>query len=115
MEPLEATSIYLVQYYLETFAKFVNTGRNPKVYNKATLILTKQLYDFVLTNYTLTQRDDTEHWRYFKDLESRLNTRDLVLEWAAHDDVGEWAVTRMFSPFNWWSKATHFELYNQSK
>jgi tryptophan halogenase len=111
MEPLEATSIYLVQYYLETFAKFVNSGRNPRVFNKAALILTKQLYDFVLTNYTLTQRDDTEHWRYFKDLETRLKTKDLVLEWASHEDVGEWAVTRMFSPFNWWSKAEHFELY----
>lgn len=110
MEPLEATSIYLVQYYLEAFARFVNTGRNPKVYNKATLNLTKQLYDFVLTNYTLTQRNDTEHWQYYQDLERRINTKELTRFWASQPDVGAWELTRMFSPFNWWSKAKHFEL-----
>jgi tryptophan halogenase len=111
IEPLEATSIYLIQYYIETFGKIVNTGRNPAVYNKTVHRLTREMYEFVLTNYTLTKRSDSEYWRYFQDLESKLNTKQFVLERAAQPDTGEWSGTKLFFPFNWWSKAHHFGLY----
>ena len=112
IEPLEATSIYLIQYYIETFGKIINTGRDPRVFNKTVHRLTREMYEFVLTTYTLTQRNDTEYWRYFQDLEHRLDTRSLVLDRASQPDTGIWSGTKLFFPFNWWSKATHFELYD---
>lgn len=110
IEPLEATSIYLVQYYIETFGKIVNTGRNPQVYNKAVHRITKELYEFVLTSYTLTQRDDTEYWKYWREMENKLDTKSMVLDRANQPDSGTWSISKVFAPFNWWSKAQHFEL-----
>ena len=110
IEPLEATSIYLIQYYIETFAKVINTDRDPRVFNKSVLNLTKELYDFVLTNYTFTQRTDTEYWQYYRDLETKLDTRSMVIDRANKPDVDFWSSSTMFWPYNWWSKAKHFEL-----
>lgn len=110
IEPLEATSIYLIQYYIETFGKIINTGRDPRVYNKTVHRLTREMYEFVLSTYTLTQRNDTEYWRYYQDLEKRLDTRSMVLERASQPDTGEWQGTKLFFPFNWWSKAKHFGI-----
>ena len=110
IEPLEATSIYLIQYYIETFGKIINTGRDPKVYNKTVHKLTREMYEFVLTSYTLTERTDTEYWRYFRDLERRLDTRSMVVDRANQPDSGEWSGTKLFFPYNWWSKAQHFGL-----
>ena len=111
IEPLEATGIALIQYYIETFAKVVNTGRDPRVYNKAVHRITQELYEFVLTNYTLSKRTDTEYWRYFQDLEQKINTRDMVLSRANQPDLDDWSKSSFFIPYNWWSKANHFELY----
>jgi tryptophan halogenase len=110
IEPLEATSIYLIQYYIETFSRVINTDRDPRVFNKAALNLTRELYDFVLTNYTFTQRDDSEYWRYYRDLETRLDTRSMVIERANKPDIDQWSSSKMFWPYNWYSKAKHFEL-----
>ena len=110
IEPLEATSIYLVQYYIETFGKVVNTNRDPRVFNKTVLKLTKELYDFVLTNYTFNQRPDSDYWQYYRDLEKRLHTREMVIDRANQPDVDVWNSNTMFWPYNWWSKAKHFEL-----
>ena len=112
IEPLEATSIFLIQYYIETFGKIVNTGKDPRVYNRTVHRITREMYEFVLTHYTLTQRNDSEYWRYFQDLERKLDTRTMVLDRANQPDTGEWMGTKLFFPYNWWSKANHFELYN---
>ena len=113
IEPLEANSIYLIQYYIETFVKFIKSDRathDPRVFNKTVGRVLNELHDFVLTHYTLTQRDDTEYWRYFRDLETKLHTREMVLDRAAQPDFGHWSITRIFYPYNWWSKSRYFEL-----
>ena len=111
IEPLEATSIFLIQYYIETFAKIINTERDPRVYNRTVHRTTRELYEFVLTSYTLSQRRDTAYWQYYQDLETKLNTREMVLERAQQPDVpyGSGGL-RIFYPCNWWSKARHYEL-----
>ena len=112
IEPLEANSIYLIQYYIETFVKFIKKDQNtnPKVFNKTVGKLVKELYEFILTHYTLSQRDDTEYWRFYQDLEQKLNTREMVIERANQADFGQWSITRAFGPYNWYSKAKYFEL-----
>ena len=113
IEPLEANSIYLIQYYIETFVKFIKSDRphhDPRVFNRTVTRLLNELHDFVLTHYTLTQRDDSEYWRYFKDLETKINTKEMVTERANQPDFGHWSITKIFYPYNWWSKAKYFKL-----
>ena len=111
IEPLEATSIGLIQYYIETFYKILTDKRDPRVFNKAALAITRDLYEFVLTNYTFNQRTDSDYWRYYQDLEKKLDTRSMVIERANRPDEESPIDTQgFFWAYSWYSKAKHFEL-----
>ncbi|MEO0466546.1 MAG: tryptophan halogenase family protein [Pseudomonadota bacterium] len=72
MEPLESTSIHLVQTGLaRLIALFPDKRFNPvdiETYNTRTLNEYERIRDFLVLHYTATQRDDTEFWRHCQSL-----------------------------------------------
>ena len=72
LEPLESTSIHLVQNGIQRlFAYFPDSPIDPRdrdAYNKGMRELYEDVRDFVILHYKATQRDDTEFWRYVRDM-----------------------------------------------
>lgn len=68
LEPLESTSLYLIQQGVSRFISLFPTADISDVvraeYNRQMLKDFDQVRDFIILHYKATQRDDTPFWRY---------------------------------------------------
>ncbi|QFT78714.1 tryptophan halogenase family protein [Erythrobacter sp. THAF29] len=73
IEPLESTSIHLIQNGIaRLFALFPDHPVNPierDEYNRGMREVYEDVRDFIILHYKATQRDDTEFWRYVRDMD----------------------------------------------
>jgi len=72
LEPLESTSIHLVQVALVKFLDFF-PGREPDPilidrFNEEMAFQYETIRDFIIAHYKVTEREDTEFWRYCKHM-----------------------------------------------
>ncbi len=73
MEPLESTSIHLVQTSLARLLTHFPDKRFSKVdidaFNEKTTVEYERVRDFLVLHYSLTKRDDTAFWRHCQTIE----------------------------------------------
>jgi tryptophan halogenase len=73
LEPLESTSIHLIQQNIVRFLRmFPTTGiRQSEVdeFNKQADFDVERIRDFIILHYKATNRTDTEFWRYCRNME----------------------------------------------
>ena len=94
LEPLESTSIHLIQEGITSLIELLpDTDFNPldaDEYNERMGLNFERVRDFLLLHYIATQRDDSEMWRYFQNmtlpdsLQEKLNawnTRGYVIKY----------------------------------
>ncbi|WP_443749240.1 tryptophan halogenase family protein [Asticcacaulis solisilvae] len=72
LEPLESTSIHLVQSGAFKFlALFPRHGINPHIvdeYNRQVELDYENIKDFIIAHYKVTERDDTPFWRHVQQM-----------------------------------------------
>jgi len=73
LEPLESTSLFLIQQGISRFISLFPNADLPDVvrdeYNRLMTREFEQVRDFIILHYKATQRDDSEFWRYVRDME----------------------------------------------
>ena len=73
LEPLESTSIHLVISNLYRFLDLFPSGDDwhllQQKFNKAAKQELEEIRDFIILHYCKTQRQDTEFWKYCKNME----------------------------------------------
>jgi tryptophan halogenase len=65
VDPLEANGLFLVQYSITLLVRCILKGSSPKAYNKAIMKVQKDNSDYILHHYMLSNRTDTEFWKYY--------------------------------------------------
>ena len=72
LEPLESTSIHLIQEgitaLIELFPSAACEQSDADEYNRRMDLNFDRVRDFLLLHYVATQRDDSEMWRYFRNM-----------------------------------------------
>lgn len=72
LEPLESTSIYLIQQGITYLIEMFQGAGDPTVaaaeYNRMMDLEFERIRDFLLLHYVATERTDTEFWRYMRSL-----------------------------------------------
>ena len=73
LEPLESTSLYLIQSGISKFISLYPTTRIPDVmrfeYNRQMKEEFAQIRDFLILHYRVTERDDSAFWNYVRTME----------------------------------------------
>ncbi len=88
VEPLESTSIHLIQHGVTRFASlFPQKDINPAErdeYNRNLRSVYEYVRDFVILHYKATQRNDTEFWRQMGAMEVPDSLKHRLELWKAH-------------------------------
>jgi len=73
LEPLESTSIHLittaVTRLMRLFPTSMDMAELAARYNSESKIEMEEVRNFLILHYNLTERDDTEFWRFYRDME----------------------------------------------
>jgi len=91
LEPLESTSIHLIQNGIQRLlALFPNRQISPverDEYNRGMQELYEDVRDFIVLHYKLTQRDDTPFWRYVREMEVSDALKRKMELWRLHGRI----------------------------
>jgi tryptophan halogenase len=88
MEPLESTSIHLVQAGLgRLIDMFPTRDFDPVIiddYNRRTVFEFESIRDFLILHYFATERDDSDFWNYCRNMEIPDTLQYKFEQWRAH-------------------------------
>ena len=91
IEPLESTSIHLIQNGIaRLFALFPDNPISPlerEEYNRGMRELYEDVRDFIILHYKATQRDDSDFWRYVRDMDVPDSLARKMALWKLHGRV----------------------------
>lgn len=104
LEPLESTSIHLIQDGItELLQLFPNKSFRPSdidEYNRRMSLHFERVRDFLLLHYVATQRDDSEMWRHFRSLTLPDSLQEKITAWTTRGYIIKYEFG-LFLPPSW--------------
>jgi tryptophan halogenase len=104
LEPLESTSIHLIQEgitaLIELFPSSAIEADDIEEYNNRKALNFERVRDFLLLHYVATQRDDSEMWRFFRDMNLPDSLQDKITAWITRGYVLKYEFG-VFLPPSW--------------
>jgi tryptophan halogenase len=106
LEPLESTSIYLIQIAIMNLLELLPTAQHDQrlvdEFNLRTDLEYERIRDFLILHYHLNSRQDTELWRYCAsmDIPESLRRRMRLFQ---HSGIVEFYRDGLFTPPSWLS------------
>ena len=91
LEPLESTSIYLIQEgitaLLELFPDTEFRSTDIDEYNRRMELYFERVRDFLILHYIATERDDSEMWRYFTHMKLPDSLQERLDAWLLRGHI----------------------------
>jgi len=91
LEPLESTSIYLIQEGITALLELFPNQEFPRSdieeYNARMDLHFERVRDFLLLHYVATQRDDSEMWHYFSNMKLPGSLTDKIDAWQSRGHI----------------------------
>lgn len=104
MEPLESTSIHFIQEgitaLLELFPNDDFPQSDKDEYNRRMGVHFERVRDFLLLHYVATERDDSEMWRYFRNLDLPDSLQSKMQAWSRRGFIPAYEFS-VFLPPSW--------------
>ena len=104
LEPLESTSIHLIQDGItELLTLFPDKSfRRTDIdeYNRRMSLHFERVRDFLLLHYVATQRDDSEMWRHFRSMELPDSLQEKITAWVTRGYIVKYEFG-LFLPPSW--------------
>ena len=104
LEPLESTSIHLIQdgitELLTLFPDKTFQQSDIDEYNRRMSLHFERVRDFLLLHYVATQRDDSEMWRHFRSLELPASLQEKIDAWVTRGYIIKYEFG-LFLPPSW--------------
>ncbi|MEL6726880.1 MAG: tryptophan halogenase family protein [Pseudomonadota bacterium] len=104
LEPLESTSIHLIQEgitaLIELFPNDQVDQLDAEEYNDRMALNFDRVRDFLLLHYVATQREDSEMWRYFRDMKLPGSLEEKMQAWMSRGYILKYELG-VFLPPSW--------------
>lgn len=92
LEPLESTSIHLVQASIERLVDLFPTRHMDPVlrdrFNRQTRLEWERVRDFIIAHYHLTERNDSEFWNHVRTMEIPDSLAEVLALWKERAILG---------------------------
>ncbi len=102
LEPLESTSIYLIQEgitaLLELFPDNQFRASDASEYNAKMDLYFERVRDFLLLHYVATERDDSPMWNYFRNMKLPLSLEEKIKAWQTRGHIIEYEFGAFLPP-----------------
>ena len=70
IDPLESNGLYMVVYSITLLVKCILKNSSPQAYNRTMSKVHRDNSNYILHHYMLSQRDDTDFWKYYKKFDA---------------------------------------------
>lgn len=102
LEPLESTSIYLIQEGITALLELFPDKTFPQAdideYNARMDLYFERVRDFLLLHYVATQRDDSEMWRHFTKLKLPDSLQEKIDAWMGRGHIIKYEIGAFLPP-----------------
>jgi tryptophan 7-halogenase len=102
LEPLESTSIYLVQGAVTQLIELFPTGRVDEAdvaeFNRRTDVEYDRIRDFLILHYHATERDDSSFWNHVRTMDVPDSLREKMDLWRRSGRVSKYTQGLFFEP-----------------
>ncbi|WP_241970272.1 tryptophan halogenase family protein [Pseudidiomarina aquimaris] len=107
IEPLESTGLQLTQSGIMRLISLLpgrgNMTERAKAFNRYTAEEITNIRDFVMCHYKLTDRDDSEFWRYCRDMEIPDSLQERLDLYRENASIFRNSNNELFNEISWFS------------